>query len=119
MILMNTNIDRFRNVSNFRNLFRDGQRPHCILRVFITSCRVNSTNVLYQCYISLHNVMIINVILIRPSSYSSVTCRPLAHRAPAPLRRVICQVVTAAVGASPSLRLFQQAHPPPPRSPCS
>ena len=32
----------------------DGQSPHCILlvRVFITSCRVNSTNVLYQCYIS-------------------------------------------------------------------
>ena len=40
------------NISDFRNLFRDGQSPHCILRVLITSCRVNSTNLLYQCYIS-------------------------------------------------------------------
>ena len=38
------------NISDFRNLFRDGQSPHCTLRAFITSCRVNSTNVLYQCY---------------------------------------------------------------------
>ena len=54
LILIYMKIDLFRNVSDFRNLFRDGQSPHCILRVFITSCRVNSTNVLYQCYISLH-----------------------------------------------------------------
>ena len=42
-------IDRFRNISNYRNLFRDGQSPHCILRVFITSYRVNSTNVVCIC----------------------------------------------------------------------
>ena len=54
LILIYMKIDLFRNVSDFRNLFRDGQSPHCILRVFITSCRANSTNVLYQCYISLH-----------------------------------------------------------------
>ena len=47
-------IGLFRNISDFRNPFRDGQSPHCILRVFTTSCRVNSTNVLCQCYISLH-----------------------------------------------------------------
>ena len=54
LILIYTKIDLFRNISDFRNLFRDGQSPHCTLRVFITSCRVHSTNVLYQCYISLH-----------------------------------------------------------------
>ena len=32
--MLYTKIGLFRNVSDFRNLFRDGQSSHCILRVF-------------------------------------------------------------------------------------
>ena len=39
-LLIYTKIDLFRNIYDCRNLFRDGQSPHCILRLFITSLAI-------------------------------------------------------------------------------
>ena len=56
LILIYMKIDLFRNVSDFRNLFRDGQSPHCILQITASLYTTCIYHILqsqpYQCAVS-------------------------------------------------------------------